>query len=140
MNSDLDDDAVISLESRTGMYEENYEACETYFKENPPNEEDYWIICGANDDCALAPMKVLEKIGIDTEHVIACGLGGYDLSITEFENGNKNYITVMTQPDVEGAKGAEMLYQYITEGKPIGNSYVLGGMVATCDNYMIYFG
>ena len=73
------------------------------------------------------------------DHIIACGLGGYELSVQEFENGNQNYITVMTQPDMEGAKGAEMLYENITEGKPISSSYVLGGMVATCDNYMIYF-
>ena len=139
INSELDEQAVISLESSTGMYEENDEVCEEYFAENPPNPDDYWIICGANDDCALAPMKALESAGVSRDHIIACGLGGYDLSIQEFQNGNQNYITVMTQPDVEGAKGAEMLYENITEGKPISTSYVLGGMVATCDNYMIYF-
>ncbi|MGN0354976.1 MAG: substrate-binding domain-containing protein [Muricoprocola sp.] len=139
MNYSLDETAVLELESNTGMYQENYEACREYFSENPPDTEDYWIICGANDDCALAPMKVLENMGVEREHIIACGLGGYELSIQEFENNNENYITVMTQPDVEGAKATEMLYEYITEEKPVSTSYVLGGMVATCDNYMIYF-
>lgn len=135
----LQKEDVVNLESSTGMYKENYEAAEEYFRENPPEEDSWWIICGANDDCALAPMHVLQKLGISQDQILACGLGGYDLSVEEFQARNTNYITVMAQPDVEGAQAAEMMYNYLVEGTEMKPSIILGGTVATCDNYLIYF-
>lgn len=127
------------IESTTGMYEENHEAVRAYFREHPPEADEYWIICGANDDCALAPLHVLRDLGVPEEQILACGLGGYELSIREFQEGNTNYITVMTQPDVEGAQAAEMMYEYLVDGTPMDTSIILGGVVATCDNYLLYF-
>ncbi len=135
----LQKEDVLVLESRTGMYQENYETAEAYFQDHPPDKDSWWMICGANDDCALAPMHVLQKFGIPQEQILACGLGGYDLSIDEFQAGNTNYITVMAQPDVEGAQAAEMMYEYLTYGTEIKPSIILGGTIATCDNYLIYF-
>lgn len=78
-------------------------------------------------------MHVLRELGVPAERILACGLGGYELSIREFETGNSNYITVMTQPDVEGAKAAEMMYEYLVNGTEMNTSIILGGVVATCD-------
>ena len=135
----LQKEDVLVLESSTGMYQENYETAEEYFRENPPEKDSWWLICGANDDCALAPMHVLKKLGIPQEQILSCGLGGYDLSVDEFQAGNTNYITVMAQPAVEGAQAAEMMYEYIVNGTEIKPSIILGGTIATCDNYLIYF-
>lgn len=130
---------IVVIDVSTGMYETNYEEAKNYFQENTPKEDTYWIICGVNDDCALAPMHVLKELGVPQEQIIACGLGGYDLSVQEFEAQNRNYVTVMTQPDVEGAQAAEMLYEHLVNGEELDTSIILGGAVATCDNYMIYF-
>lgn len=138
-NLGLGKEDVITIDVSTGMYQTNYDEAKAYFNEFPPGEDTYWIICGVNDDSALAPMHVLRDMGYPAERVIACGLGGYDLSIKEFEEKNTNYITVMTQPDVEGAKAVEMLYGYLKEGKELDKSIILGGSIATCDNYMVYF-
>lgn len=130
---------VVTIEGTTGMYESNYDKAIKYFQDNPPEKDLYWIICGSNDDCALASMHALKVLGVPQEQMIACGLGGYELSIQEFEEENRNYITVMTQPDVEGAQAAEMLYENLVNGKEMDTSIILGGAVATCDNYLIYF-
>ena len=135
----LSDEQVVSIAGETGMYADNYEKAREYFQENPPDSGLYWLICGVNDDCALALMHVLLESGVPEENVIACGLGGYELSVREFEQKNPYYITVMTQPDVEGSRAVEMLYDYLKEDKEIDNVVTLGGAVATCDNYLIYF-
>ncbi len=135
----LSDEQVVSIAGETGMYADNYEKAKEYFQKNPPDVGLYWLICGVNDDCALALMHVLLEFGVPEEQVIACGLGGYELSVREFEQKSPYYITVMTQPDVEGARAVEMLYDYLKEGTEIDNVVTLGGAVATCDNYLIYF-
>lgn len=135
----VSEEDVLIINSTTGMYEENCDAVRQYFQEHPPGTDEYWIVCGANDDCALAPMHVLQEFGVPAEQILACGLGGYELSIQEFEKGNSNYITVMTQPDVEGAQAVEMMYEYLVNGTDMDTSIILGGAVATCDNYLIYF-
>lgn len=135
----LGEEDVEIIESDTGMYQENREKVEEWLAGRDLSPEDCWIICGANDDCALAPMHVLKERGVPQERIIACGLGGYDLSMEEFKLENRNYITVMTQPDVEGAQAVQMLYEYILQGKEMDSEVVLGGAVATCDNYLIYF-
>lgn len=139
INLGLEAEDVVTINVSTGMYQSNYDEVKAYFDQNPLEEDTYWIICGVNDDSALAPMHVLRDMGCPAEQVIACGLGGYELSIQEFEEQNTYYITVMTQPDVEGAKAVEMLYDYLKEGKELDKSIILGGSIATCDNYMIYF-
>ena len=138
-NSPLNRENITVIDVSTGMYEANCEIVKRYFQENVPDKNTYWIICGVNDDCALAPMHVLKEMGVPAEQIIACGLGGYELSIREFEAQNRNYITVMTQPDVEGAQAAEMLHEYLVNGEALDTSIILGGAVATCDNYMLYF-
>lgn len=84
-------------------------------------------------------MHYLKQLGYDQEHVIGCGLGGYELSVYEFESGNTSYISVMLQPDIEGAQATEILYNYIQNGEPMTTSMMLGGKLATCDNYLVYF-
>lgn len=138
-NTKLTQSDIQVINVPNGMYEESYATCIDYFSKQAQNSVTHWIICGANDDSALAPMHALKASGFDMENVIACGLGGYELSITEFEAGNRNYITTMTQPDVEGSKAAEMLYDFLVNGKELASSVVLGGKIATCDNYLVFF-
>lgn len=136
----LSEEQVTIIAGDTGMYVDNCQKIREYFRTEPPDSKCFWIVCGVNDDCALAPMHMLAEFGVPCEQVIACGLGGYELSVQEFQKNNRHYITVMTQPDVEGEQAVEMLYYHIAEGVELKDSVVLGGAVATCDNYLLYFG
>lgn len=130
---------IVVVEAPTGMYESNLTAFKQFLAGYDYEPDDKWIICGANDDCALAPMHALSEAGVPEGNAVACGLGGYELSIIEFQKGNANYITTMTQPDTEGARAVSMLYEYCSYGTPMENKVLIGGRIATCDNYLIYF-
>ncbi len=138
-NLPLTQEDVMTIYSTTGMYYENYTAVKNYFQEQDLNSEEYWIICGFNDDSAIAPMHALKELGVSGDHIIACGIGGYDLSLQEFRNQNSGYITVMTQPRMEGRKAARMLYEYFADGTEIEQNVITGGNIATSENYTLYY-
>lgn len=138
-NAPLTSQDIIAVTVPDGMYENNILALQGFFTQNDLSDITHWIICGVNDDCALSCMHYLKQLGYDREHVIGCGLGGYELSVKEFESGNASYISVMLQPDKEGAKATEILYNYIQNGDQMVSSLMLGGKLATCDNYLVYF-
>lgn len=138
-NTSLTPSDFLLIDTPDGMYDNNLAALENYFSEYDCSDVTHWIVCGVNDDSALSPMHFLKRLGYDNDHVIACGLGGYELSIEEFESGNDSYISIMLQPDIEGAKATELLYDYIVNEKPMASSLVLGGKLATCDNYLAYY-
>lgn len=139
MNTNLKREDIVVIDVPDGMYKKNMEASEKFFSDHPYREVTHWIICGANDETATAAMHVLKKRGADMENVIACGLGAGELSIAEFEVGNSNYIATMLQPDMEGSKAVEMLYKYLEKGEPLPETTLMGGKIATSDNYMIFY-
>jgi L-arabinose transport system substrate-binding protein len=122
----------------TGMLAENLPIARDVIKAHP--EVTHWIIAGCNDESALAPLYVLRDLGFDMNHVIASGLGGssWDLVIKEFTNGNANYVTIAAQPDIEGERAAELLYNNIVNGTELTDLTVFGGKVITVDNYRLY--
>jgi len=127
----------VVVDSKTGMYDENLKALGsiTALLQEPT----HWIVTGINDDCAIAGMAALREIGFPMDNVIACGLGGYLMSAREFESGNGNYIVTITQPDQEGEKAIEMLYSCVTKDVQLSDLVVLGGKVATVDNFRMFF-
>lgn len=138
-NTPLTREDILLIDTKDGMYDNDMLALEEYFRDADTAGITHFIVCGVNDDSALSPMHFLKARGYDEDHIIACGLGGYELSVEEFESGNKSYISIMLQPDIEGAKAAEMLYNAIAESAPMATSLVLGGKLATCDNYLAYY-
>lgn len=123
--------------SKDGMFEDDLKIASSIVNAHP--EVTHWIICGANDDCALAPMKVLQEAKFNMDNTIACGLGGYELSLAEFKKHNKNYICIVLQPDVEGENAVQILYDNVVSKKPMPKLTLIGGSIATSDNYLTYF-
>lgn len=123
--------------SRTGFFEDNAVVASAIVNANP--EVTHWLICGLNDDAAIAPLKVLEEIGFDMDRVIACGLGGYDLSLNEFLNGNENYFCMYLKPHEEGALAMQLLYDNVINGKEIPIYSAVPGEICTIENYESYF-
>lgn len=138
-NCPLEEDDFITVEAAdaTAEYEGNMEVAAPVITANP--DVDYWIITGANDDCALAPMDVLEEQGFDMSHVLGCGLGGYEMSLERFKNGDENYMAIVLQPDVEGYKAVYALYDKIVNGVELEENTYVSGEIANAENYLDYY-
>lgn len=121
----------------TAAYEGNLTAATPVIVGNP--DVTHWIITGANDDCALAPMTVLEEQGFNMDNVLSCGLGGYEMSLEKFKEGNKSYIAIVLQPDVEGYKAVQVAYDYIVNGKEMPENTFVSGSIANADNYLDFY-
>jgi L-arabinose transport system substrate-binding protein len=127
----------IVVDTSEGMYEDNLEVSAPVILANP--NVTHWIITGANDDCALAPMTVLEEQGFNMDNTLACGLGGYEMSLEEFKNGNKNYICIVLGPDVEGYQAVKIVYDKIVNGVEMPATTLVSGSIADSENYLTYF-
>jgi L-arabinose transport system substrate-binding protein len=136
-NSPLRAGDFIRVDTTEGMYEDNLEVAAPVILGNP--NVTHWIITGANDDCALAPMTVLEEQGFNMDNVLACGLGGYEMSLEEFKNGNKNYICIVLGPDEEGYQAVKILYDKIVNGTEMPATTLVAGSIADSENYLTYF-
>lgn len=134
---ELKDSDFIIQGSKDGMFDDGLKIANSIINANP--DVTHWIICGGNDDCALAPMKVLEEAKFNMDNTISCGLGGYELSLSEFKKGNKNYVCIVLQPDVEGEKAMQMLYDNVVSKKEMPAMTLVGGSIATADNYLTFF-
>jgi L-arabinose transport system substrate-binding protein len=132
----LEDKNFIFADSVNGMFEDDLQVSSAVFNAHP--DATHWIIAGLNDDCGIAPLQVLRENGFNMDNAIACGLGGNELSLDQFNNGNENYICVYMPSDGEGAEAMQQLYDNITKGAPLHHQYVPGKIVSV-DNYLEFF-
>ena len=133
----LTEEDFIIVETTEGMYEDDIEAVSPVIIAHP--EVTHWIICGANDDCAIAPMAILEEQGFNMDNTLACGLGGYEMSLAEFKKGNPNYIAIALRPDIEGYKAVYMAHDYLVNGTEMPKLTEVNGSIATADNYLDFY-
>jgi L-arabinose transport system substrate-binding protein len=136
-NSPLKQSDFIVVDTSEGMYEDNLAVSSPVIIANP--QVTHWIITGGNDDCALAPMTILEEQGFNMDKVLACGLGGYEMSLEEFKNGNTGYICIVLGPDLEGYKAVQLAYNNIVNKTPMPDFTLVAGNIATSENYLTYF-
>ena len=133
----LKDSDFIAQGSKDGMFEDDLKIASSILNAHP--EVTHWLVTGINDDAALAALKVFGEAKFNTDNIIACGLGGYDLSLAEFAKGNKSYICTVLKPDVEGEDAMQELYDNITAQKPMPDMTLVAGKIATADNYLEFF-
>jgi len=129
----LRDEDFIVQDSKTGMFEENLPVASAILNAHP--EVTHWIVTGINDDGAIAPLRIFEENGFPLKNVLACGLGGYKMSYEEFQKPHNSYIVTKLQPFAEGEAAAQILYDYITEGKEMPAKTLVPGVIVTKDNY-----
>jgi L-arabinose transport system substrate-binding protein len=135
-NSPLKKADCITMDNETGMFEQVLPVAQGIINAHP--EVTHWLITGLNDDSAVAPLRALEEAGFDMDNVIACGLGGYSLSVDEFKKGNKNYLTIKLQPQSHGSEGVRVLYEFITQKKPLKGFTPTSGVVVGFDDWTKY--
>ena len=135
----LQDEDFIRVDANdaTAEYEGNLQVSSPVILAHP--EVTHWIVTGANDDCALAPMAILQEQGFDMANVLGCGLGGYEMSLEQFKNGNESYIAIVLQPDVEGYKAVYEAYENIVNGTPMEENIFVSGSIANVENYLEYY-
>lgn len=133
----LTEDDFIVVDTTEGMYEDNLAAASPVIVANP--DVTHWIITGANDDCALAPLALLKEQGFDMDNTLGCGLGGYETSLAEFKAGNPNYIAIVLQPDVEGYEATYLAYENIVNGTEIPELTEVNGAIANAENYLDFY-
>ena len=137
-NTPLTEDDFIRVDANdaTAEYEGNMQVASPIILAHP---EDYWIITGANDDCALAPLDVLQENGFDMTHTLGCGLGGYEMSLERFKAGEENYIAIVLRPDIEGYEAVYEAYNYIVNGEEMQENTFVSGSVANAENYLEFY-
>lgn len=133
----LTEEDFIRVDTTDGMYEDNLIAASPVILGNP--DVTHWIITGANDDCALAPMALLEEQGFNMANTLSCGLGGYEMSLAEFKEGNENYVAIVLQPDLEGYKAVHIAYDKIVNGIEMPETTWVSGAIANSENYLEFY-
>ena len=138
-NTPLTEDDFIRVDANdaTAEYEGNMQVASPIILAHP--EVDYWIITGANDDCALAPLDVLQENGFDMTHTLGCGLGGYEMSLERFKAGEENYIAIVLRPDIEGYEAVYEAYNYIVNGEEMQENTFVSGSIANAENYLEFY-
>jgi len=134
---ELKEGDFIQQGSETGMFDENLPIASAIFNAHP--EVTHWIVTGINDDGALAPLKIFQEANFNMDNVIACALGGYELTLAEFQKGSKSIIAVGFQASVAGQQAVQVLYDNIVNGKPLPEMTASGGTLVTLDNWKEYF-
>ncbi len=130
---EIPDANYIMEDNKTGMFEDVVPVASSILNANP--DATHWIITGINDDSALAPLRVMEEAGFPMENVLACGLGGYKTSYEEFQKDTDSYIVNKTQPYNEGYKAAELMYEYLINGKALPEITYVPGTIVTKETY-----
>jgi len=133
-NTPLTEDDILIPETSDAMLEDSLVVARATLQAHP--EVTHWIVGGVNDDTAIAPLKAIEEEGrIPLENAVFCGLGGYSMSVEEFRRGNDSYICIVWDSYAEGYKAMEIMYDYLVNGTPMPMSTLVGGNIATVDNW-----
>ena len=133
-NTPLTDADFIIGETTDAMLENSMPVAQAILQAHP--EVTHWIVTGVNDDTAIAPLKAMEEQGrIPMSNALFCGLGGYSMSVEEFKRGNDSYVCVVWDPYTEGRMAYQILFDYIVNGTPMPMETLIGGDIATVDNW-----
>ena len=133
-NTPLTKDDFIYAETAECMLEDSLATAQATVQGHP--EVTHWICGGVNDDSAIAFLKAIEEQGkIPLENLAICGLGGYSMSVEEFEKGNESYITIVLNPYKEGQEAMRILYENITQGIPMPELTLVNGDIANLSNW-----
>lgn len=129
----LTEDDFITVETSDGMLEDTIPVAQSTVQAHP--EVTHWIVGGTSDDAAIACLKAFEEAGLAQENYLACGLGGYEMAVEEFQKGNDSFMTIVLDPYKEGYTAVELLYDNLKNGTEIPQNTFVNGQVATLENW-----
>ena len=133
-NTPLTKDDFIYVETAECMLEDSLATAQATVQAHP--EVTHWICGAVNVDSAIAFLKAIEERGkVPLENLAICGLGGYSMSVEEFEKGNDSYMTIVLNPYGEGQAAMQILYDNITKGTPLPELTLINGNIADINNW-----
>jgi len=132
-NTPLTEADILYVDTPDAMLENSLGPIQAMVVANP--DVTHWIVGGVNDDTAVAAVKVWEEAGISKENYLACGIGGYSMSVEEWERGNDSFITVVLDPYNEGVAAMINLYNHIITGEPMPMMTLINGQIASIENW-----
>jgi len=133
-NTPLTEADFIHVETSDAMLEDALVVAQATIQAHP--EVTHWIVTGVNDDSAIAGLKAIEENGrIPRRNTLYCGLGGYSMSVEEFNRGNDSYITIVLDPYMEGYRAMEILYDHIVNKVPMPPETLINGNIADVNNW-----
>jgi L-arabinose transport system substrate-binding protein len=95
-----------------------------------------WIAFSSNDDGVLGVVRATEGRSIPAENVIGVGINGTS-GVDDFKKSKPTgfFASVLLSPRKHGYGTAEMMYQWISQGKEPPKETWTSGILITRDNY-----
>ncbi len=95
-----------------------------------------WLVCSTNDNGVLGAIRAMEGRGLDKDHVIGVGINGTNAK-DEFRRDTPTgfWGSILLAPRQHGFGTAEMMYQWIKDGKEPPKITYTNGFLITRDTY-----
>lgn len=122
----------INTADYNGETEKGFNAASAIITAKPKIKK--WIILSANEEGAIGAVRAVEQAGLEEDSAVM-GLGAY-LAKDEFNSGKKAMkAATYFSSDSVGADSAEMLMNYIKDGKKMPEERAVDAVVVTPENY-----
>ncbi|MBS1722157.1 MAG: arabinose ABC transporter substrate-binding protein [Armatimonadetes bacterium] len=103
-------------------------------------EVKYWLVGGMNDTAVIGAVRAMEQRGFTPETCIGNGINGTE-AVEEFKKAKATSVfsSVLMRADEHGYKSAEMLYEWVKDGKEPPMDTRTEGLIVSRDNYLAKF-
>lgn len=100
----------------------------------------YWLVAGMNDTAVIGAVRAMEQRNFTTENCIGCGINGTE-AVEEFKKTKATSVaaSILMRADEHGYKSAQMLFEWIKDGKEPPLDTRTAGLVVNRDNYVNEF-
>ena len=127
-------DKVYKAPQKTSDVPGAFDAANILLTQHP--DVKHWLICGMNDSAVMGAVRAMEGHGFDASNVCGIGINGTDC-LVEFrkEKPTGFYASVLLTPRRHGYETADMMYQWIKDGKEPPKITYTTGILITRDTY-----
>ena len=95
-----------------------------------------WLIYSENDEGVMGAVRAMEQFGFPPENIIGIGIGG-STCLVEFRKEKLTgfFATILISPRRHGYETAELMYEWITQGKEPPKLTLTQGILVDRDSY-----
>ncbi len=100
----------------------------------------YWLVAGMNDTAVIGAVRAMEQAHFTPENCLGCGINGTE-AVEEFKKEKPTSVaaSILMRADEHGSKSAQMLFEWIKDGKEPPLDTRTSGIVVTRENYVKEF-
>lgn len=125
---------IYKARQKTADNSGGFDAANVAITQHP--EVKHWLVCGNNDTAVIGAVRALEGRGFKADSVVGIGINGTG-AVEEFKKSSPTGVwgSMQLQPKKHGYDTAEMLYQWVANGKEPPRDTRTIGILITRDNY-----